>query len=361
VFEFFDECKQENGNCLVHCQRGISRSSSLVIAYLMYTENQTYTYCKDLVKSKRHIISPNVGFMEQLKQWRQRVTCDSRLDLYRIVPSASSHPDIAMLACVVKMPSVTALDARATFALVCWDKIYIWVGSRCKGQVRITYVEAAYEFVARIQKYERASETVVLLFQEAKEDQSVATGWARGSPLSDMANHSASPSPVPPLNNSKRAESPLRSRSTPNSVDGSPHTPHRGQRRFPRAHNAPSGRTGRPKPTFDFKAPDITWEQYANLQERPGELMKEFFCRIQYREAEQRAELEYLELEQGADSQEPSMPSTRKRAISYSRCVPPHDYVVPDVDTYRGYDNDYSYIDQYNSSAASKLGAHWLG
>lgn len=58
---------------LVHCQCGISRSATMVIAYLMkmfqmsYDESLTYvTYC-------RPIISPNLGFRTQLKSWEKSI------------------------------------------------------------------------------------------------------------------------------------------------------------------------------------------------------------------------------------------------------------------------------------------------
>ncbi len=47
---------------------GVSRSASIVIAYLMTRENMTYNDAYNMVKEKRSVINPNEGFKAQLKQ-----------------------------------------------------------------------------------------------------------------------------------------------------------------------------------------------------------------------------------------------------------------------------------------------------
>lgn len=41
----------------------MSRSSAVVIAYLIYTHNMTYDAALDLVKRKRACVKPNSGFV----------------------------------------------------------------------------------------------------------------------------------------------------------------------------------------------------------------------------------------------------------------------------------------------------------
>jgi protein-tyrosine phosphatase len=52
---------------------GISRSPTLVIAYLMKTQNLSFSEAFDLVKKKRPIIHPNQGFKNQLLQYEQQL------------------------------------------------------------------------------------------------------------------------------------------------------------------------------------------------------------------------------------------------------------------------------------------------
>eukprot|EP01126_Amoeba_proteus_P020420 TRINITY_DN2077_c0_g1_i14.p1 TRINITY_DN2077_c0_g1~~TRINITY_DN2077_c0_g1_i14.p1 ORF type:complete len:224 (-),score=35.49 TRINITY_DN2077_c0_g1_i14:72-743(-) len=65
-FEFIDliNC----GNVLVHCVRGISRSASVVIAYMMVHRGMPLKEAHKFVKSKREMIYPNGNFLDQLKK-----------------------------------------------------------------------------------------------------------------------------------------------------------------------------------------------------------------------------------------------------------------------------------------------------
>jgi protein tyrosine phosphatase len=60
------------GRVLVHCSQGVSRSTTIAIAYLMWKTNQTYDDMYKVVRAKRGVTSPNVGFMCQLINWGVR-------------------------------------------------------------------------------------------------------------------------------------------------------------------------------------------------------------------------------------------------------------------------------------------------
>lgn len=67
-FKFIDDALK-NGRVLVHCNAGISRSVSIVIAYLMSRRQQSLREALRLVKSVRPRANPNEGFMKQLKMY----------------------------------------------------------------------------------------------------------------------------------------------------------------------------------------------------------------------------------------------------------------------------------------------------
>lgn len=70
IFEDFanklEEFKKNNKRVLVHCIQGISRSVSMVIAYLIAKENMSLRDAYALVKAQRKLARPNKGFLKQL-------------------------------------------------------------------------------------------------------------------------------------------------------------------------------------------------------------------------------------------------------------------------------------------------------
>lgn len=69
--------KEASNKVYIHCVAGISRSASLVIAYVMKTRSMNYTEAHDLVAQKRRVIDPNEGFVRQLVLYhRMKYTID---------------------------------------------------------------------------------------------------------------------------------------------------------------------------------------------------------------------------------------------------------------------------------------------
>ncbi|KAJ7031877.1 protein-tyrosine phosphatase-like protein [Mycena alexandri] len=64
-------------NVLVHCQQGVSRSASIVIAYLIRDRAMSYDAAFDLVKQRRQCIQPNSGFVKTLREWESTCTSTS--------------------------------------------------------------------------------------------------------------------------------------------------------------------------------------------------------------------------------------------------------------------------------------------
>ncbi|PSN61818.1 phosphatases II [Corynespora cassiicola Philippines] len=63
--------KTRQPRVLVHCLQGISRSGSIVVAYMMRQLCLDYPTALALVRRHRDVITPNDGFAEQLVIWHQ--------------------------------------------------------------------------------------------------------------------------------------------------------------------------------------------------------------------------------------------------------------------------------------------------
>lgn len=63
---FISESQKSGQNILVHCAAGVSRSASMVIAYIMVKHSLDFESAKNFVKSKRGCIWPNNGFQQQI-------------------------------------------------------------------------------------------------------------------------------------------------------------------------------------------------------------------------------------------------------------------------------------------------------
>lgn len=66
--EFLTSVKECGGRVLVHCNAGVSRSTSVVIGYLMLVNGMSFSDAYGLVKLKRSCCRPNDGFLKQLQQ-----------------------------------------------------------------------------------------------------------------------------------------------------------------------------------------------------------------------------------------------------------------------------------------------------
>ncbi|XP_033978492.1 dual specificity protein phosphatase 19-like [Trematomus bernacchii] len=67
---FIELARQQDGVVLVHCNAGVSRSSSIVVGYLMLREGLTFDDAYSQVKLARPSTRPNPGFYQQLQTYK---------------------------------------------------------------------------------------------------------------------------------------------------------------------------------------------------------------------------------------------------------------------------------------------------
>ena len=70
IIQYFKECFsfiEGSDKVFVHCAAGMSRSPTIVIAYIMWKKKISLIDAFNFVRNKRRFISPNDNFMNQLK------------------------------------------------------------------------------------------------------------------------------------------------------------------------------------------------------------------------------------------------------------------------------------------------------
>lgn len=84
--EFINQFVSKEMPVLVHCRAGVSRSASTVIAYLIRYQNYSLHDAFFLARSRRSIVTPNIGFMEKLTEYEEEVRgVDATIDLNKYI------------------------------------------------------------------------------------------------------------------------------------------------------------------------------------------------------------------------------------------------------------------------------------
>lgn len=73
VYNLVKLSRLENKNIFIHCLGGLSRSPTLVIAYLMIEHRWSFEEAHNFVKIKRPYIYINNGFINQLKELEYKI------------------------------------------------------------------------------------------------------------------------------------------------------------------------------------------------------------------------------------------------------------------------------------------------
>ncbi|KDP26678.1 hypothetical protein JCGZ_17836 [Jatropha curcas] len=163
VFDYFEDVREQGGRVLVHCCQGVSRSTSLVIAYLMWREGQSFEDAFQYVKAARGVTNPNMGFACQLLQCQKRVHAvpaspNSVLRIYRIAPHSSYDP-LHLVPKLLSQPDVRGLDSRGAFIVHVPNAIFVWTGKNCNSVMSNQAKLAANQVI----RYERARGPIVII------------------------------------------------------------------------------------------------------------------------------------------------------------------------------------------------------
>lgn len=125
----------------------------------------SYKDAYELMREKRAIVSPNLGFMVQLMMFHQRLN-DENPDphLRPKIFALSSHQIEDPQTIVARLlydenlylgKRKLALDPRGVFLIGGYENGYLWKGAECLECYREKYLSKARDYLKCIQKYEK--------------------------------------------------------------------------------------------------------------------------------------------------------------------------------------------------------------
>ena len=177
---YIDETKEKNGRILIHCYKGVSRSVSVLISYLIYLYKWTYDKAFDFVQSKRPIANPNIGFYLQLKTFHKRITLNTdRLEIFSVSHFSKSQYDLIVCRLIFNNINIKndkddeeenvineeknekkeiILNIKGMFIFAMKENIFIVEGSNISDKNLNIYKNESIHYINDIRKYENLGE-----------------------------------------------------------------------------------------------------------------------------------------------------------------------------------------------------------
>ena len=164
----FIETALQRGKVLIHCRCGISRSTAITMAYMMYHNTYSYQCAFEVVHRVRSACAPNAGFIMALRSWQSHLN-DSPLKIPRLY-RLEVHPQHTSQFLTTQVKSFLP-HSGFCYVLHTKDSLYLWIGSDCSENQANT----GYKFISQLQKYEKAPQSVVTTTQIQENDGFIET------------------------------------------------------------------------------------------------------------------------------------------------------------------------------------------
>ncbi|XP_030571165.1 dual specificity protein phosphatase PHS1-like isoform X3 [Drosophila novamexicana] len=87
--DFIHAARLREGNVLIHCLAGMSRSVTVAVAYIMTATHLNWKEALKVVRAGRAVANPNTGFQNQLLEFEQYKLADERRRLRERFPSSA--------------------------------------------------------------------------------------------------------------------------------------------------------------------------------------------------------------------------------------------------------------------------------
>ncbi|KAM7538136.1 hypothetical protein Aperf_G00000072822 [Anoplocephala perfoliata] len=191
VIDFIDEAVRSGGRVLVHCQEGVSRSASLVIAYIMAHSNLTLMHAIEVVSHARAIIFPNINFLGQLNTFYNSLQ-------YNFVPFCEPGSFVADLEEILLLFFSGGVEASPAFQLI--NTKYIPVSGALNVSITLALRTSEYEVESLQSRYKEAAEMFTRTSKAAEVFADALNGLCR------CLNSLVTPSPKLPIGIDREAD-----------------------------------------------------------------------------------------------------------------------------------------------------------
>jgi predicted patatin/cPLA2 family phospholipase len=152
--QFIKECLQMGGRVLVHCFAGVSRSASVVIAYLMREHGQTFVDALNYTRRRRPIVFPNFGFQRQLLDYERalRARDPSHFTPYNLRKPALQRGHSAVLTANSDQRWERPMSTASTLASQSAKRVGSHVPRIKSKQDKVRYLQQMQQMMQAVQK-----------------------------------------------------------------------------------------------------------------------------------------------------------------------------------------------------------------
>ena len=182
---YISETRAKNGRVLIHCYKGVSRSVSIIISYLIFLHKWSYDEAFDFVQLKRPIANPNIGFYLQLKTFHKRITLDEdRLEIFSVSHFSKSQYDLIVCRLIFNNISLKnnkenddddnnidineekkekrniILNNKGMFIFAMKKNIFIVQGKFLSEKNNVLYKNESINYINNIKKFEKLGENI---------------------------------------------------------------------------------------------------------------------------------------------------------------------------------------------------------
>eukprot|EP00929_Paragymnodinium_shiwhaense_P109498 TRINITY_DN75964_c0_g1_i1.p1 TRINITY_DN75964_c0_g1~~TRINITY_DN75964_c0_g1_i1.p1 ORF type:complete len:791 (+),score=110.12 TRINITY_DN75964_c0_g1_i1:145-2517(+) len=135
TLDFIHSATSQGGRVLVHCREGVSRSSTMILAYLMWRFRIPFEAAHERARKIRPICNPNTGFTCQLLLLGKKLGITGNANpvsdkplLFRVAPHDPRAP--YLLLCPTEITSLPLFDPRFGWVVQCGNQLVLWLGSQ---------------------------------------------------------------------------------------------------------------------------------------------------------------------------------------------------------------------------------------